>query len=1036
MLNKIIKFSLYNRLVVIIVSGLLLIGGTFFMLNSEVDIFPDLNAPTVTIMTEAPGMAAEEVEQLVTYPIESAVTGAINVESVRSSSTTGFSVVTIQFTDNADPMEARQIVSERLNIIASDLPANVDAPVIGPQSSILGEVLIIGLTSDSLSQEQLRTIADTRLRKAIQGVEGVSSVSVIGGEEKEYRVTLDQNKMRNFGITLSEVTDALTAVNNNATGGILNGFGNEYTVKADVSTTSTDDIAKTVIRADNSGIIALSDIGRVEIRPKEPIIGVASINRQPAVLLTVTKQPSTGTISLTERIFSIINNMRPSLPPSLNISTDIFRQSDFIETSVSNLSDSLFEGAIMVIIVLFFFMMNLRATTISLLALPLSIIITILILHLLGVTINTMTLGGIAIAIGSLVDDAIVDVENVYKRLRENLALPADLRKSTLKVIYDASREVRTPIFNSTLIIIAGFLPLFFLTGLEGRLLAPLGLAFIVALAASTIVALSVTPVVCSLLSGSKRSEKRLAREPKLMTVLKNFYNRCLKRSNAHPKIIYSITGVLFLFAIILFFNIGKGFLPAFNEGSFTINVNALPGITIEESNRIGDRAEQLILSVPEIKLTSRKTGRAELDEHSLPTGTSEIEAPYILTNRSRSEVAAELRHKLSELPGVSVEIGQPVSHRIDAMLSGTEAPIAIKIFGDDHEMLYSLAEQIKNKISRIPGIEDAATEQLINRPEIVIRPNRSMMARYGITPAIFNTLVTTTLAGSIVSQVYENGYPRDLTLKIDVEGADKIESLRNLTIDSYNGKIPLSEIAEVISTESPTSFNRENSMRRIVVSAQTEGRDLSSIVEDINSVIASTDLPEGYRVEIGGRAETAKKSTNILILTSLLSLLIVFFLLYKQFNRLSDSLLILIDMPLAIIGGVLALWISGLEIDLPAIIGFIALIGISTRNGMLLLARYRALINEGYDVNEAVAKGSADRLSPILMTALTSALALIPIALRYGQPGNEIQSPLAVVIIGGLISSTLLNLFILPSLFLLINRNKVVKTNETSVLE
>lgn len=1022
MLNKIIRFSLYNRLVVLVATGILLIIGTVFMLRSEVDIFPDLNAPSVTIMTEAPGMAAEEVEQLVTYPIESAVNGATDVESVRSSSTSGFSVVTVQFFDKADAMQSRQIVSERLGLVTASLPEGVSTPVIGPQSSILGEVLIIGLTSDSLTAEELRTIADTRLRKAIQSVSGVSSVSVIGGDEREYRITADDGKMRSYNVTLNEVIAALENANNNSTGGILNGFGNEYMVKADMASTSAADLEKIVIKADDNGIVTVGDIATVGTAAKQPKIGTASVSRKPAVILTVTKQPATGTISLTENVLDVIDSMKNTLPPTLEITTDIFRQSDFIETSVSNLSDSLFEGALMVIVVLFVFMMNVRATAVSLLALPLSIIITILILNLMGITINTMSLGGIAIAIGSLVDDAIVDVENVYKRLRQNYALPESERCSVLKVIYEASKEVRIPIFNSTLIIIAGFLPLFFLTGLEGRLLAPLGVAFIVALAASTIVALTVTPVVCSLATGGKKLMSRISREPRTMTWLKKHYNSSLKKSIKSPKPIYGLTLILTVFAVFLFFHLGKGFLPPFNEGSFTINVNALPGITLEESNRIGDRAEELILSVPEIKLTARKTGRAELDEHSLPTGTSEIEAPYRLNGRSRAEVAAELRHKLSEIPGVSVEVGQPVSHRIDAMLSGTEAPIAIKIFGDDHETLYLLAQTLRNKIATIPGVEDASAEQLVNRPEIIIRPIRSLMARYGITPSDFNNLVTTALAGQQVSQVYENGYPRDITLKIDLDSPDKFEALRNLTIDSYSGKIPLSAVAEIISTESPSTFNRENSSRRIVVSAQVEGRDLSSVISDINEAVASINLPEGYSIEIGGRAESAGRSTRILLLTSLLALLIVFFLLYKQFGRLSDCLLILLDMPLAMIGGVILLWATKLEIDLPAIIGFIALIGIVTRNGMLMIARYRALMAEGITADEAVAVGSVDRLAPIIMTALTSALALIPIALRYGEPGNEIQSPLAVVIIGGLVSSTLLNLYILPSLFLRIN--------------
>lgn len=1035
MLNSIIRFSLYNRLMVLVLSGLLLVAGTIVMLRTEVDIFPDLNAPQVTVMTEAPGLAAEEVERLVTYPIEMAVNGAQNVEDIRSMSTTGFSVVNVRFKESADQLVARQTVAERLNIVSGELPPAAGTPVIGPQSSILGEILIVALWSDTLSLEQLRTIADRHLRPAMLGVEGVSSVAVIGGDEKEYQVLLDPIRMRHHDVSLDEVLAALDNINANSSGGIVNGYGNEYVVKGSVSTVDLNEISSAVVKYDGS--VTLSQIATVKEGVHQPKIGAASYCGRAAVILTVTKQPGAGTITLTEKLLTLLDKSKESLPPSLNISTDIFCQSDFIETSISNLGDALFEGAIMVIIVLFFFMMNIRATVVSLLALPLSILITVLLLHVLGMTINTMSLGGIAIAIGSLVDDAIVDVENVYRRLRENRALPQNERRSTIAVVYDASKEVRKPIFNSSLIIVAGFMPMFFLSGVEGRMLVPLGVAFIIALGASTVVALTLTPVLCSFLLGDRGNARLLLKEPRTMQWLKRNYSKALDSALNHKKAWLVSTGLLFAAALILFFTSGRGFLPPFNEGSFTINVSALPGITLEESDHIGRLAEDMILSVPEITTVARKTGRAELDEHSLSTNVSEIEAPYKLNGRSRQAVVDELRSKLSAIPGVNIEIGQPISHRIDAMLSGTEAPLVIKIFGDDLDRLHSIATQVGNRLKTVDGAADVMVEQQINRPEIEIKPKRMLMARFGITASEFNRFVNTALAGTIVSQVYEEGYPRDIIVKFDPSEAADIDRLGTLMIDTPDGKVPLSAVADIISTEGPGSVNRENAARRIIVSANVEGRDLSSVVSDIDNELKTIELPEGYRIDIGGRYESAQRSSRILAITALLAIAVIFMLLYRQFKSLSRSALILINMPLAMIGGVFILRITGAELDIPAIIGFIALIGIATRNGMLLISHYDQLLGEGYTVEQAVKRGSVDRLSAIVMTALTSALALIPLALRGSDPGNEIQSPLAVVILGGLASSTLLNLFVVPILFGFNRRelrSRTIQKNNTSI--
>ncbi len=844
MLNRIIKFSLDNRIAVIVMSIVLLIYGMIVLLRTEVDIFPDLNAPTVVVMTEAPGMAPEEIEKVITYPVETAVNGASGVRRVRSASAPGLSSVWVEFDWGTDVYLARQIVSEKLSEIESDLPPNVGKPTLGPQSSILGEILIIGLTADSLTtQEELRTIADRQIRPRLLSLSGVASVSVIGGDAREYQILLHPSAMRRFGVGLQEVRDAVGQMNANASGGVIYEHGNEYIIKGDISTGNVDDLSNSLVRTADGTTIRLSDIATIKVGAAEPRLGAASLNSQPAVLVTVTKQPAVGTINLTDEIESSLSQIRSTLPADVKVNTDIFRQSDFISTSIGNLQESLFIGAIFVIVVLFFFLMNLRTTVISLVALPLSIIVTVLVLHFLGLTINTMSLGGIAIAIGSLVDDAIVDVENVYKRLRERHRSG----ESVLTIVYDASKEVRLPIFNSSLIIMASFLPLFFLDGMEGKMLKPLGISFIVALVASTIVALTVTPVLCSFLLGSKKAMKALDREPKFARALRVAYEKALSWSLGHAKLIFISTAILFAISVGIFFTLGRSFLPSFNEGSLTINVSALPGISLEESDRLGREAEKIILSMPEIELTARKTGRAELDEHSLGVNVSEIEAPYTLDNgRSRNELLADLRHKLSHLPGVNIEIGQPISHRIDAMLSGTEAQIAIKLFGDDLAKLYNIGNRIKHLISDVPGVVDVNIEQQVERPQLDIRPKRDMLVYYGVTIGEFADFINVALAGEKVSQVYENGFPYDLTLRMAPDSRSSIDDISDLMIDTSKGKVPLSELAEIVSATGPNTINRENVSRRIVISANVSERDLRGTVDDIRKEIESDiSLPE-----------------------------------------------------------------------------------------------------------------------------------------------------------------------------------------------
>lgn len=1036
MLNKIIHFSLYNRLVVLILSGLILVGGTIALIRSEIDIFPDLNAPTVVIMTEAPGLAPEEVERLVTFPVETAVNGATGIRRVRSSSAMGFSVVWAEFNWETDIYRARQIVSERIATLAQSFPAGVKAPTLGPQSSILGEIMIIGLTiNDSIALSgnhmgELRSIADRDIRPRLLSISGVSQVSVIGGDVSEYQILLNPALMKKFDVTLDDVLAATDAINENAVGGTHYEFGNEYIIKGVVNTRNCDDLAKTVVKSNAGAVVTLNDIAEVAMGASSPRLGSASVKARPAVLLTVTKQPLAATIQLTDRIEEELHSIAATLPPYVQISDDIFRQSDFISNSVSNLQSSLLEGALMVIIVLFFFLMNLRTTIVSLVSLPMSIIITVLILRGMNVTINTMTLGGIAIAIGSLVDDAIVDVENVYKRLRENRHRPESDRQPALHVIYEASKEVRTPIFNSSLIIVASFIPLFFLSGIEGRMLIPLGVAFIVALAASTVVALTLTPVLCSYMLSSDKATGMLNRQPWLAKNLRNAYSRSLEWCLLHGKVVITLTAALFISAVILVFTLGRGFLPPFNEGSMTINVSTLPGFSLEESDRVGRMAEEIILATPEVRTVARKTGRAELDEHSLGVNVSEIEAPYTLSGRSRNEMVRDVRRRLSEIPGVNIEIGQPISHRIDAMLSGSEAQIAIKVFGTDLNKLFIYGREISTILKEIPGVTDVNLEQQMERPQLKITPRRELLARYGITPGQFARTVDVALAGMVVGEVYDGNLPYNITLKFNEDSRNSIAGLADIMIDSNVGKIPLSYVADIESTTGPNTINRENVGRRIVISANVDGSgNLSGIVDKIRERVDSEiQLPEGYHVTYGGQFENEARASRTLALATIIALLVIFMLLYADFRNLSQSMVILINMPLAMIGGVWILKLTGNDLNIPAIIGFISLLGIATRNGMLLMSRYNQLQIEGETLEQRVRSGSTDRLIPIVMTALTSALALIPLALRSGVPGNEIQSPLALVILGGLVSSTTLNIFVVPVLYKFISTRKKPK--------
>ena len=1052
MLNKIISFSLHNRPVILFFSVLLMVVGIWTACKMEVDVFPDLNAPTVVVMTEAQGMASEEVERLVTFPIETAVNGATDVRRVRSSSTTGFSVVWVEFDWGTDIYRDRQIVSEKLATIGDALPQGVGQPTLGPQSSILGEVMFIGLTADSTSMGDLRTLADWTVRPQLLATGGVAQVTVMGGDIMEYQIRIHPERMRHYGVTLTQVMDATRNMNRNASGGVLYERGNEYIVRGVLTTANTELLGQAVVATTAKGQpVVLADVADVEMGVKSPKMGLASVSGKPAVLLTVTKQPSTSTLELTGKLDEVVEQMRSALPKDVKVNTQLYRQQNFIDSSISNIKKSLVEGGIFVVLVLFIFLMNARTTVISLVTIPLSLLITMLVLHVMGLTINTMSIGGMAIAIGSLVDDAIVDVENVFKRLRQNARLPKEQRQSKLDVIFHASHEVRMPILNSTLIIVVSFVPLFFLSGLEGRMLAPLGVSFIVSLFASTVVALTLTPVLCSYLlkDGGESEEGRVkseefnslsleseegrgkseefngdsphgagSQEPRWVRAMKVRYEQLLMRVLDGPKrAILIATGVLVVLTLVLFFNLGRSFLPSFNEGSFTINVSTLPGVSFEESDRMGEQAERLLLQVPEVKDVARKTGRAELDEHALGVNTSEMEVPFELKDRSKEEVMADIRSKLRTLPGVNVEIGQPISHRIDAMLSGTKAGIAIKVFGPDLTTLHSIGLQIQQATRSIDGVTDLNVEQQVERPQLVIRPRRLLLASNGITLPQFAAYVNAALGGEVVSQVQDGGKTFDLTVRMADEDINSIDHIRNMLIDTADGRqVCLSDVADIFSSAGPNTISRENAQRKLVVSANAQGRDLRSVVNDMRqSIETNVKLPDGYRVEYGGQFESEASASRLLLALSVVSIVVILLLLYLQFRSWKQSVVVLLNLPLALIGGVLALVVTGGVVSIPAIIGFISLFGMATRGGMLLVDRYNELARHGLSRREVVLRGSLDRLLPILMTALSSGLALIPLALGSSLPGNEIQSPMAQVMLGGLLTSTLLNLIIVP---------------------
>ena len=1037
MLNKIIEFSLANRLLVIISSSLLLIFGSYTASNMEVDVFPDLTAPTVVILTEAHGMAPEEVERLVTFKIETAVNGSTGVRRVRSSSAAGISIVWVEFEWGTDIYKARQIVTEKVNAISSQLPLGTGVPTLAPQSSIMGEIMLISVTADSTNIMDLRTITDWSIRPRLLSISGVSQVIVIGGEFKQYQILASPQKMAYYNITLDELLKASEGISKNSSGGFINEYSQEYVVKGIGRTDDPEELGRSIIKINNGVPVRLQDVAEIKIRPKVKI-GDGSYNGKPAIIMTVMKQPGTNTLELTDKIDQAVLDISKGLPKDIVINTHIFRQADFINASISNIQKTLIEGSIFVVVILIFFLMNFRATLISLLAIPISLIVAILTLKFFGFTINTMSLGGMAIAIGDLVDDAIIDVENVFRRLKENALLPIKEQRNKIKVIFEASTEIRTSVISATFIIITAFLPLFFLSGMEGKLLAPLGIAFIVALFASLIVAISLTPVLCSYLLTSDKMLKKQHKESWLVRNLNRVYEKALNGALRFKSVVIVGAGVLFMAALFVLSTLGRSFLPEFNEGSLVISAVSMPGISLEESNKIGTQIESVLLTIPEIQMTTRRTGRAELDEHAQGVNAAEIDAPFVLTDRTREEFMEEVREKLSGVTGANITIGQPIGHRIDHMLSGTRANVAIKIFGTDLNHLFKIANQIKAEIESITGLVDISVEQQVEIPQIQLKPREEMLYKYGISKAEFIEYVDVAFAGEKVGEIYENDKTFDFVLLNDDNNRGSIENMKNTLIDAKIGeqKIPFHYVADVISSAGPNTVNRENVQRKVVVSANITGRDQKGAVDEIKTKLdkailedKSINLPENYRLEYGGQFEAEAEASKTLITTSLLAVLVIFFLLYQEFKNLGIATIILINLPLALIGGVMSIFLTSGIISIPAIIGFITLFGVATRNGILLVSHYLTLEKEGQPLMETIVKGSIDRLSPILMTALTAGLALIPLALASDLPGNEIQSPMAKVILGGLLSSTLLNLFVVPVVYYLFKRRKISTT-------
>ena len=1029
MMNNIIRFSLNNKYLVLLASVLLVVFGLRTASMMDVDVFPDLTAPTVVVMTDAHGMASEEVERMVTFPIESAVNGATDVRRVRSASLQGYSFVWVEFDWGTDIFKARQIVSEKLITVESQMPLGIGMPVLAPQSSVMGEIFFVGMQADSTSLMDLRTMAEWNVKPLILATGGVSQVTIIGGDYKQYQVLADPQKMNYYKVSMGEVEETCKGISQNSNGGVIRQYGNEYVVRGMARSSDVEELANTYIKSINGQPVRLSDVAEVKTG-SAPKMGYASHKANPAVIISISKQPNANTLEVTRQIENNLATLQKTLPADVKLDTRIFRQADFIETSINNVKNALMEGGIFVVIILFLFLGSFRTTIISLLAIPLSLLGAILVLKALGMTINTMSLGGMAIAIGSLVDDAIIDVENVYKRLKQNRQKPEHERQSSFEVVFEASKEIRASILNATLIIMVAFLPLFFLSGMEGRMLKPLGIAFIVSLFVSLVVAMTLTPLLSKLMLSDEQYLAKNEKEKWLVRKLTQSYERSLIAAMRYKKLILFSTIAMFIISLVLFSGFGRSFLPEFNEGALTLSVVTKPGTSLEESNLLGNLVEMELLAISEVTSTARRTGRGELDEHSQATNSAEIDVNFTLKDRPQQEFMSDIRATLSRIPGIAFTVGQPLGHRIDHMLSGTRANIAIKLFGNDLNRLFSLGNQIKSSVSGIEGLVDVNVDQQVETPQLQIRANRDMLAQYGIPVQQFNEFVELAFGGEKMADIYEGQRSFDLVLRLNQDYTQTMEGIRTALIDTENGqKIPLEQVADIVSVSGPNSISRENVQRKIVISANVAGRDLRSVVDDIRQNInEKISLPEGYRIEYGGQFESEARASRTLMITSLMAILIIFLLLFQEFKDFRLAGIILLNLPLALIGGVLTIQLTSGILSIPAIIGFITLFGIATRNGILLISNYQRLQAKGVTLHETVIGGSSDRLNAILMTALTAALALIPLALRGDLSGNEIQSPMAKVILGGLLTSTILNIYIVPIVYSILNNRGIIK--------
>jgi CzcA family heavy metal efflux pump len=1025
MMNALIRWSLHNRSLVLVSALLLLAAGSYLALRMPVDVFPDLTTPTVTVITEAHGMVPTEVESQVTFPVEAALNGAPGVRRVRSSTAVGISVVWVEFDWSTDIYAARQVVSEKLPLVAASLPPEVERPILAPISSIMGEILFIALTSDRHDPIELRTTAETIIRRRLLSVPGVSQVTPIGGEVKQYQAVLSPSKLHAFGVSLNQVQEALAASNLNVSAGLMVEGGSEFLTTGIGRVRGLEDIGETVVTAPEGVAVRVADLGTVRLG-SAPKRGEGSANAHPAVILGIQKQPRANTLTLTRTLDSVLDDLQEALPKGMKIDKRIFRQADFIEVAVRNVARAVIDGGLLVIAVVLLFLANLRATIITVTAIPLSMVAAVIALNALGATINTMTLGGMAIAIGALVDDAIIDVENVFRRLRENARMPTGNRRSALDVVYDASVEIRSSIVFATLIILLAFLPLFFLPGVEGRMLGPLGLAYVVALFASLVVAMTVTPVLCWFLLPRSRAVST-GREPRVVRVLKSGYAAILGPVLRHPWAVTAPAVVLFLASVAVLGLLGRSFLPEFNEGALTISAVTLPGSSLEESDALGRLIEETLLSHPEVVSVARRTGRAELDEHAQGVEASELDVSFAIRDRPRVQFLEALRRDFSLVPGMNVTIGQPISHRIDHLLSGARANLAVKIFGDDLYRLRLLAERVRRAMALVPGVVDLSIEQQVDVPVLKVAFDRGALARHALKIQEVARTLEAALQGVTVSRVLEGRNSFDLVVRVAEGSAWSPHTIGDLSVDTPAGpKVPLRTLAGIVRETGPNTVSRENVERKIVVTCNVAGRDVASVVGDARVLIEPIVAGEpGYRVEYGGQFEAAAEAGRLLAILGVAVVIAAGFLLHLAFRSARDALLIMVNLPLALIGGVAGAFLYGRVLSVASLIGFITVFGIATRNGIMLVSHVRHLQErEGVtDFRDAVFRGALERLAPILMTALAAGLALIPLAFGGDKPGNEIQTPMAVVILFGLLTSTFLNVIVVPALYLKLGR-------------